>query len=421
MNIKKPDILKNKNLAKLLLAQACSNIAANIIFFTVLNLLFIKSQSATAMGILIALYYLPGVFLGVISGAVVDRINKRKIFIAANLIQAGIVLLFLVIAQKPFLTFPLILFYSLFDEFFNPAVGALLPNIAHKKHLGEINTIWLFITHGSIVFGSIGATLLLRTLDNHQIIFPLVSGLLILGLIPILLIPKKLTNHQKGFKEILIHLNIEQFSIDIKNGLNYIKNNKIVLFPILFLASIQTIIGTAIALTPVFAETLKINVVDTSLLVVSPSVIGAILGGIYVSQVIKKKTMRKKNLIRRGLIFSSISLIILVAVTYLSKPYLISWFFFIILGFFFIETIIPTQTLIQENSPMAIRGRVYGTLNMLMSLAALIPLLLAVSLVEILGIKSILILVAIIFAVAAHLLKRNEKKLFYHLNHQNEK
>lgn len=421
INIKKPAVLKNQNLVKLLLAQACSNVAANIIFFTVLNLLFIKSQSVAVTGMITALYFLPGVFLGVISGVVVDRVNKRKIFITTNLIQAGIVLLFLIIAQKPFLAFPLILFYSLFDEFFNPAVGALLPDIANKKYLGEINTIWLFITHGAIVFGSIGATLLLRTLDNYQIIFPLVSGLLILGLIPILLIPKKLTNHQNGFKEALTYLDIEQFLSDIKNGLDYIKNNKIILFPILFLASAQTVVATGIALTPVFATMLKINIVDTSLLVVSPSVIGAILGGAYVSQIIKKKTIRKKDLIQRGLIFSAVSLIILVIITYFTKPYFFSWFFFIVLGFFFISSIIPAQTLIQENSPITVRGRVYGTLNMLMSLASLAPLLLTISLTEILGIKSILILAAGIFIFAAYLLKRNEKKLFYHLNHQDEK
>lgn len=410
-----PAIFQNKNFSLLLAIQLCSNIAAAIILFSTINIVFLKVRSSSIIALITVLYYLPGTIFGVLAGSIIDKMNKRKIFLISSLSQILIALLFLLTKNKIFLALPLVLFYSLFDEFFNPAVATIMPNIVKKKSLGEANTLWFFAAQGSIAIGSLISGVILSLVKNYQLVFPLVSLILLAGVVTTLFIPEKILNHNKNFKKALKEINPEELLADIRDGLIFLKNNRLVLFPILFLALTQTFIGTAISVAPVLAQALKVPIPSASLFIVTPGIIGSIIGGIWVSQIIKKELVRKKTLIINGLLLSGLTLLAVFLASFFPSAAYFTWLLFIILGGSFILTIIPTRTLIQEHSPFAIRGRVYGFLNMLISLAGMFPLLITASLVDVLGVQAIILFVGLILAGASFIIKRNQQLIFEQL------
>ena len=120
---------------------------------------------------------------------------------------------------------------------------------------------------------------------------------------------------------------------------------------------------------------------------------GAISGSFLVSKVIREKTIRKKTLIIKSLISCGlIILLVSLAAVFLPRPIFAASPLLFLGGFAFVFLLIPAQTLIQENSPLNLRGRVYGTLSVLVTLAAAVPIFLTTVLVEFLGAKTFLFL-----------------------------
>ncbi|MGI6278847.1 MAG: MFS transporter [Patescibacteria group bacterium] len=407
-----PSVFENKNFCLLLIAQLCSNVAATTILFSIINIVFLAVGSSSVIALITVLYYLPGTFLGILAGTVVDKINKRKIFLASSISQTIIALSFLAIRGEIFLAFPLILVYSLFDEVFNPAVAAVLPNVVKKENLGTANALWFFAAQGSIALGSLFSGLILTIFQNNQAVFPITALMLIGGIGATIFIPEKILNHSKTLKSAWEDLNLEEFLADIKDSLFFLKNNKLVLFPILFLTIIQAFIGIAISITPVLAQTINIPIASASLVIVTPGILGAIIGGVWVSQIIQKGKIRKKSLIINGLLYSGLSLFLVFLITFSSlAPYFI-WLFLAILGAAFIMAIIPTKTLIQEHAPFEIRGRIYGILNMLISLAGMLPLLLIASLVDLVGVQAVVFLAGLSLIILSLIINKKQAFIF---------
>ena len=83
-----PEIFHNKNFCLLLFSQLCSNVAAAIILFSIINIVFLEVGSSSVIALITILYYLPGTFLGILAGTIVDKVNKRKVFfISIELLQ----------------------------------------------------------------------------------------------------------------------------------------------------------------------------------------------------------------------------------------------------------------------------------------------------------------------------------------------
>ena len=411
-----PEIFHNKNFCLLLFSQLCSNVAAAITLFSIINIVFLEVGSSSVIALITILYYLPGTFLGILAGTIVDKVNKRKVFFISNLSQAVIALFFLTIKNQIFLAFPLVLFYSLFDELFNPAMEAILPNIVKKENLGMANTLWFFAAQGSIILGSLISGLVLSLVPNYQLVFPLVSLMLIGGAGAIALVPEKLLNHKKTLKRAWEDFNPEEFLSDARNSLFFLKKNRLVLFPVLFLALVQAFIGAAISIAPVLAQTLNVPITGASLSIVTPGLIGAIIGGAWASKIIKNGQLRKKSLIINGLFFSGLSLIFIFLASLSSlAPYLV-WVLLVGLGLSFILTVIPAKTLIQEHAPFEIRGRIYGILNMLISLAGMLPLLLIASLVDLIGVRVVIIIAGLTLISLSLIFRRHQNLIFQKIN-----
>lgn len=143
--------LWNKNFAILWQGQLISDFG-NAAFSITLGF-WVLSVTATPempqgnlglMGIIEACFALPNVLLGPFAGALADRINRKWILVAADLVRGilfaamGAMLIFNVF---PFwVIFPLAILTGASGAFFSPAISSAIPDIVPKDSLSKANS-----------------------------------------------------------------------------------------------------------------------------------------------------------------------------------------------------------------------------------------------------------------------------------------
>jgi MFS family permease len=74
----------------------------------------------------------------------------------------------------------------------------------------------------------------------------------------------------------------------------------------------------------------------------------------------------------------------------------------LVAGFAFVAIFVPAQTIMQERTPMALRGRLFAVAMVLSNLASIGPLLLAGAIADVLGVARAFTLLGLtLFAISA--------------------
>lgn len=100
-----------------------------------------RTGSSSALGLLGVIQALPAVLLGLPAGVLVDRWDRRTIMIQADLVR-GCLMLWLSVSTNVVHAYWITLVVGIATLLFEPARGALLPNIVDKDSLLEANA-WL--------------------------------------------------------------------------------------------------------------------------------------------------------------------------------------------------------------------------------------------------------------------------------------
>jgi MFS family permease len=158
-----PAVLREERQFRLLfLGQALSvvgdRMTAVVLPFAVLSI----GGSATDVGLVAAAGFLPFIFLGLIGGVVADRIERRRILIASDLLrlatQATAGILLISGAAEVWHLALLTAAFGAADSFFSPAFSGLMPlTIAEPHHLQPANALrGMSFSTGSIVGPALG-------------------------------------------------------------------------------------------------------------------------------------------------------------------------------------------------------------------------------------------------------------------------
>lgn len=393
---------RNKHFSLLWLSQLFSQITINMVNFVMATRIYEKTGSTLAVSFLWIFYFIPSFFLGPFSGYFVDLWKKRSILIITNLFQSLAVLFFLVVGEKIYLIFPIVFLYSLLNQFYVPAEAASVPGLVKKKDLPLANSLFLLTAQLALVTGFGTGGVLMRFLGREKPM-AISSFLLFLAAVAVYFLPRKESklNQQKQ--------NITNFINQIKKGYLFIKQNNIILFPLLLIVVFQIFLTILAVSVPAIADKIVgIQVQDAGPLLIVPLGLGALVGTSIVSRLSKK--VRKKTLVERGLLVSAMVFFFLSMLVPLFQQYktLITAPLIFILGIFSIYILIPNQTIVQEKTPAIFRGRVFGTLGFMVTAATLPFLLLSATITELLGIK----LLIFIFGISVLILYFAMKKYY---------
>jgi MFS family permease len=176
----------------------------------------------------------------------------------------------------------------------------------------------------------------------------------------------------------------------LREGLRYIADHRNIFWALAYLTITSSLIGVLGVLGPSFAKNVLGLESEDFWVLVLPLGIG-LVGGI-ISLNLFGKLLPRKLLIEIGLVILGVSLLILGgaqgldlpsdgAVTLLNVCVLVAF----TAGISYAYVAVPAQTALQEELPEDVRGRVFGVLNTLVSLASFLPIILVGPLADVTG------------------------------------
>lgn len=181
---------------------------------------------------------------------------------------------------------------------------------------------------------------------------------------------------------------------EILKTLKLIRGKLPVLTSIVILGGVQMITGILATLMPAFLErSLKLPATDASYILVIPLGLGIVSGGLILGKVGHK--FIRRTLVARAIAVAGL-LFILMAVTNLAPVFIVGAF---LLGICMVTILVPSQTVLQENTPDSDRGKVFATLGVAMAGLSLIPVLLSGILADLFGVNAIFISVGIFIII----------------------
>jgi MFS family permease len=133
----------NRNFRRLWLAQIVSEVGDWFYTLSIYTLLLHLTGHAGSVALALVLQVLPQTFVGPMAGVVNDRLKRKHVMIAADIIRFVVVLAMLFVRSRStvWLIYPLLLAETTMAAFFEPARSAVIPNIAAESEVLVANTL----------------------------------------------------------------------------------------------------------------------------------------------------------------------------------------------------------------------------------------------------------------------------------------
>src|ERR1700733_5235361 len=180
---------RNRNFRRLWLAQIVSEIGDWFYTLSIYTLLLQLTGHASAVGLALVLQVLPQTLIGPTAGVVNDRLRRKQVMIAADIVRFGVVLAMLFVRSRSmvWLVYPLLLAETTMAAFFEPARSSVIPNIAAENEILVANTLssatWsVNLLIGAAVGGVVAAFFGRNTVFILNALSFLMSALLIGGM-----------------------------------------------------------------------------------------------------------------------------------------------------------------------------------------------------------------------------------------------
>jgi predicted MFS family arabinose efflux permease len=133
----------NRNFRRLWLAQIVSEIGDWFYTLSIYTLLLQLTGHASSVALALVLQVLPQTLVGPTAGVVNDRLRRKRVMIAADLVRFVVVLAMLFVRSRStvWLIYPLLLAETTMAAFFEPARSSVIPNIAARDEVLIANTL----------------------------------------------------------------------------------------------------------------------------------------------------------------------------------------------------------------------------------------------------------------------------------------
>ena len=407
-------VLKNRGFLNLWINQILVQLSYNSLNFALIIWVFKLTDSNTAVSALLFAVYLPAVLLGLFTGVLVDLIDRKKIIMMIDFCLS--LLFFSLIFFKH--SYPAVLIIAFLvnalGQFYAPAEASAIPIIVKKNQLITANSLFSATLYTSFLLGFGLAGPLIAHLGIN-FVFGLGGILLAVAFLLSLVFPPVVTMPDEQGKKLVVAIRKRKMAdiwqiglFEIFRTIRLIRGKLLVLTSIIILAGVQVVIGILAVLVPGFLEkSLQIKATDASYVLVIPLGLGIVIGGIILGRIgdrlIKRKLVARAILFG-GLLFFLVGIAPLIspAIRYFRHPRPVPFFYqpplskvlvigSFLLGMAMVSILVPTQTVLQENTPEGARGKVFSVLGVAMSGLSLIPVLLSGVLADVFGVTPIFI------------------------------
>ena len=407
-------VLANRHFLSLWLSQLTTQIGGNMVLYGLTVLVFTQTRSTSATSLLILTFLVPGVIFGAVAGVLVDRFDRRLILVSTNLLRGLAFLAMVLISGNILLVYLLNIVVSTATTFFAPSESAMIPELVKREQLLSANTFFMITLNGSIALGFALLGPIMVSLVGATSLIGVVGGLYLLAAVLTMTLPASpaatgstlLVAGTAAGKGGPLKETFSQF----REGINYIRQNPGIRWSLTYLTVAASLIGVLGALGPSFATAVLGLQPTDFVVVVLPLGLGVVLGIVALNVI--GKFLPRQRVIQGGLLalavalagisiaaplsrllqhaVSNAALAIGSLFTVLSVVVVVA----VVAGIAYAFVAIPSQTQLQEDIPAAGRGRVFGVLNTLVSLASFLPIILVGPLADLIGTTTVMLVAA---------------------------
>ncbi len=361
-------VLKNKNFVKLWISQITSQLTNYILSFAILIKVFQQTNSSLSVAIIIMAFGIATVFFGSLGGIYADRFDRKWLLTVTNFLQAGSIALYFVVGGSfwglVFITF----LYSSLNQFYIPVEAPSIPNLVQPTQILTANSYFAFTNSAALILGFAAAGPISSSFGQSAPFLVGVGLLVIAGLATLSLPPIR------PEKKALLNA-LSRTWEEFKEGIRHLWQNTALHYPLLSLICIQIVNGMIITIAPAFMkEAIGINLNTGSIFVVAPLGVGILLGALLLP--LEEKYYSKQKLVLVGFLGMGIMLFGLSFIEHFGHRYLYYSFFGFVIGIFNAHIFAPSHSLLQTHAFSHIRGRIYGSLYVLLQLAGTLPTIL---------------------------------------------
>lgn len=423
MNSSQPtfaSVISNRGFRFLWLNQVLVQVAYNTLNFALIIWVFKLVDSNLAVSGLLLAIYLPVILFGLFAGVFVDFSDRRKIILTIDLALALTFFVFIFIKHS----YPLILINTFIvntlAQFFLPSESSSIPMLLSRKQLFVANSLFTLTLYGSFLVGVTAGGPILNHLGINAVFIggslSLLVAFLLAHNLPVIAATKiSQIGHLFSLKSLKIVLSSTQG--EIKQTVGFIKGRLNIVSSIILMALVQGVIGILAAIMPSYMErVLKIHATDSSYFVMLPLGTGMVLGAILVGRMFYNRP--KRSLVIPAVVIAGILFLLggvapviaqlfnsadlpanLVRPRYFFRAPSLSSFFSTIaflLGFCMVAIMIPCQTVLQENTPEKLRGKIFAVLAVIMTSFSAAPVILAGGMADLFGTTPVFITLGVV-------------------------
>jgi MFS family permease len=418
-------VLRNRPFLLLWLAQAATQIGGNMVLYGLTVIVFTSTGSNSAVSALVLTFLVPAVLLSAVAGVYVDRIDRRLILVVTNVIRALAFGLIFFVGDNLLAILLLNIFISTVTVFFTPAEAAMIPQLVPRHQLLAANGIFTLTLNIAFALGFALAGPLVVTIFGAKSLILIVAALYLIAAVFCWTLPAAPPTSEETASGRVTPLQavadaeraVESTVADLREGVDYIRRHRSISWSLVYLGIAASLVGVLGVLGPDFAtETLGLSPKDF-VVVVLPLGAGIVMGILLLNsygRYLPRRRVIEGGLVALGVLLALLSiagpisrflqsadrssaLVDLSALTSLLAIVVVIAFF---AGISYAFVAIPSQTQLQEDVPEDVRGRVFGVLNMLVSVSSFLPIIVVGYISDLVGTTTVLLVVALSIGAA---------------------
>jgi len=414
-------VFRNRPFLLLWLAQASTQVGGNMVIFGLTVIISKSTGSTSAVSALILTFLVPAVLFSAVAGVFVDRLDRRIVLIVTNILRGLAFLAMFFVGDNLIPIYLLNVVVSTITVFFAPAEAAMIPILLPKRQLLAANGIFTITLNAAFALGFalLGPLVVKLAAGNAEAVIFLVAVCYFIAAAFCVTLPSAPPAAAVQRSRVIARTTVtetekavESVFWQLREGLAYIRVHREIRWSLIYLGIGASLVGVLGVLGPDFAQTTLGLDPSDFVIVVLPLGIGIVMGILLLNaygRLLPRRRVIEGGLVALGLLLAAMALSGQIsnflgraqATTGLPDLSLVTSLLSIVVAVAFFAGIsysfvaIPAQTQLQEDLPEDVRGRVFGVLNMLVSVASFLPILVVGPIADLIGTTIVLVLVAI--------------------------
>ena len=154
-------IFRNRNFSLLWTGQLVETIGNSLTSIAASIYVYRQTGSALSVGLMLIATAAPSLLVGLFAGVFVDRYDRKKIMIIADILRAILIALVpILVPLNVIWLYVIVMLVSAIAQFFDPAHESVLPEVASDEELAAANSLIAISSFGSTAIGFAAAGLI---------------------------------------------------------------------------------------------------------------------------------------------------------------------------------------------------------------------------------------------------------------------